>query len=155
MDVGDLRSLYLHELQELCDCEAQVVKALPTLALSAGSAALRSAMRKHAEQTARHEQLVEVILRRHGSSPTPDIDQVATALVKKTEQVMFEVADSDLRDAALIAMIRRIEHHQFSAYSTAEGYAKALYLEIDRHSLLIILEEERIIDRRLARVIRF
>jgi ferritin-like metal-binding protein YciE len=149
MDVGDLRSLYLRELQELCAFEAEMVGALPRMAISAGSVELRRAIRRLAEQTVLHEQRAEAILRRHGSGRQADADQIAIALVKKAEQIMCGVADPDLRDAALVASVRRIEHHQIAAYSAADGYAEALFLEIDRHSLLATLQEEKITDRRL------
>jgi len=150
MDVGDLRSLYLSELQELRAFEVEMLEILPMMAMSAGSAELRSVLGEHAEQTVLHEQRVAAILRRHGSNRQVGADEVATVLVKKAEQIMGGVADPDLRDAALIASARRIEHHQIAAYSTAESYAKALYLEIDRHSLLVTLQEERTTDCRLA-----
>lgn len=150
MDVDDLRSLYLNELQELCDCEAQVTLALPLMVVSAGSAELQLAIGQQAEQTVMHGRRVEAILFRHGTGPKADADQVAAALVQKAEQVASLAVDPDLRDAALIASVRRIEHHQIAAYTAAEGYAEALYLEIDRHSLLATLREEKITDRRFA-----
>ena len=150
MDVDDLRSLYLSELQEVRDCEAQMAEGLPTMAVSAGSPELRLAIGQHAKQTALHGQRVETILRRHGTSPKPGLDQVAAALVAKARQVMCGLSDPDLRDAALIAAVRRVAHHQIAAYSAAEGYAEALFLEIDRHSLLATLQEEQSTDRRLA-----
>lgn len=150
MDVDDLRSLYLSELQEVCDCEAQMAEGLPMLAGSAGSPELRLVIRQHAGQTAQHGRRIETILRRHGSSPKPGFDQVAAALVRKAKQVACGLSDPDLRDAALIAATRRVAHHQIAAYSAAEGYAEALYLEIDRHSLLATLQEEQSTDQRFA-----
>ena len=147
MDVDDLRSLYLSELQEVCDCEAQMAEGLPMMAGSAGSAELRLAIGQHAGQAVQHGQRIGTILRRHGRSPRPGLDHVAAALVRKAGQVMDGMSDPDLRDAALIAAVRRITHHQIAAYSAAEGYAEALYLEIDRHSLLTVLQEKRPTDR--------
>ena len=140
MDVDNLRSLYLSELQEACDCEAQMAEKLPMLAGSAGSSELRLVIGQHAK----------TILRRHGKSPKPGFDQVAAALVRKATQVAYGLSDPDLRDAALIAAARRVAHHQIAAYSAAEAYAEALYLEIDRQNLLAVLREEQFADRRFA-----
>lgn len=150
MGVDDLRSLYLSELQEICDCEAQTVEELPVLAGLAGSAELRLTIGQHAHQTAQHGRRIETILRRHGWTPRPGFDQVAAALMGKAKQVACGLSDPDLRDAAMIAAARRIAHHQIAAYSAAQGYAEALHLAIDRHSLLAILQEEQSTDRRLA-----
>lgn len=144
MDVDDLRSLYLSELQEVCDCEVQIAEGLPTMAASAGSAKLRTVIRQHAKQSILHGQQVEATLRRHGTQPKLGADEVAAALVRKTGQGMCGISDPDLRDAALIAAVRRVVHHQVAAYSAAEGYAKALYLAIDRQGLLMALQERAI-----------
>lgn len=150
MDVDDLRSLYLNELKEVRDCEARIIEGMPAMAASAGSSGLRSVIAQHVEQTMLHGQRVETILRRHGAGPEPGLDQVAAALARKAGQVMCKLLDPDLRDAALITVTRRVVHHQIAAYSAAENYAEALRLEIDRHSLLAILQEERSTDGRLA-----
>ena len=150
MDVDDLRSLYLSGLQEACDCEAQMAEELPRAAVSAGSAELRLVITRHAKQTALHGQRIEAILRRHGAGPKPGVDQVAAALIRKTGEVTSRMRDPDLRDAALIAAVRRVAHYQIAAYHAAEGYAEALRLEIDRHSLLVALQEGQSADRRLA-----
>ena len=150
MEVNDLRTLYLSELQEVFDCEAQTTESMPTLAASAGLAGLRSAMGQHTAQAMQRGQRVGAILRRHGTRPCPGVDQVAAALVRKARHMVSELFDQDLRDAALIAVVRRIAHHQIAAYGAAEGYAGALRLEIDRHGLLAALQEERSIDRQLA-----
>lgn len=150
MDVDDLRSLYLSELKEVCDCGAQILDQMPIMAESAGSAGVRLLIRQHVEKTVLHGHKVEAILRRHGTYPKPGFDQVAAALVRKAGKIMDELLDPDLRNAALVAATRRIVGHQMAAYSAAESYAEALYLEIDRHSLLAILQEERSTDRQLA-----
>jgi len=150
MEVDDLRSLYLSELQEVCDCEALTTESMPSLAAAAGLAGLRSAMGQHAGQAMQRGQRVGAILHRHGTRPRPGVDQVAAALVRKASHIVSELFDQDLRDAALIAIVRRIAHHQIAAYGAAEIYAGALRLEIDRHGLLAALQEEKSTDRQLA-----
>ncbi len=127
-----------------------MIEVMPALAASAGSAELRLVVGQHAKQMVLHGQRVKAILRRHSTSLTPGVDQVAVALVKKAGQITGGMSDPDLRDAALIAAVRRIAHHQIAAYSAAESYAEALYLEIDRHSLLATLQKKQFTDRRLA-----
>ena len=150
MGIDDLRSLYLRELKEVCDCGAQVVEDMPTMAELAGSAEVRLLIWQHVEQTVLHGHQIEAILRRHGTCPRPGLDQVAAALVRKARQIVDELLDPDLRNAALVAVTRRIVGHRMAAYSAAESYAEALYLEIDRHSLLAILREEGSTDQQLA-----
>jgi len=139
VDIDDLRSLYMSELQELCDCEAQMIGVLPNIAISTGSAELRMAIRQQLEVTVLHQQQLAAILQRNRVSPTSGADEVMLALVKRAERLVDKLPDRDLRDAALVAVLRRIGHNQIAAYHAVEGYAKALYLEFDRHILLACL----------------
>lgn len=75
---------------------------------------------------------------------------MAAALVRRAGQILDELLDADLRNAASVAVTQRIVGHRMVAYSAAESYAEALYLEIDRHRLLAILQKERFADRQLA-----
>jgi len=75
--VDDLKSLYLSELQEICDCEAQIAERLPKVAASTGSVELRTVTRQQARRSMLHWQKVEAILRRHGTSPKPGVNIVA------------------------------------------------------------------------------
>ncbi len=150
MDIDDLRSLYLSDLQQLCDCEAQMIGVLPNIAISTGSAELRKAIRQQLEVTVLHQQQLAAILQRNRVSPSSGADQVMLALVQRAERIVEKLPDRDLRDAALVAMLRRIGHNQIAAYHAVEGYAKALCLEFDRHILLACLREEEVADSMLA-----
>jgi ferritin-like metal-binding protein YciE len=149
MTVCDLKSLYIHGLHELWTTEAQIIEALPRMATSAGSAELRHTVERHAARTVRHKDQIETLLRRHGASRRVRADGVAPALLQKAETLLTLVGDPDLRDAALITSLRSIEHHEIASYISVAAFAKALSLEIDRHTLLAILVEERTAGREL------
>jgi len=150
MDVADLRSLYLRELQELCDCHSQMAPAFWNMATAAGSVEVRNAIAQQVEAAVLHKQRLEKILHRHGSRPKADSDDVAAAYVKRAEHVMHSTPDPDLRDAALISMLRRIGQYEAASLAIAEGYAETLYLGIDRHTLLASMREQEAADGRLA-----
>jgi len=69
---------------------------LPTMAASAGSIGLRSAILHHVAQTVQYGRRVEAILRRHGTRLKPGHDQLAAALVRKVGEIMWELSDRDL-----------------------------------------------------------
>lgn len=149
MEVYDLRTLYLSGLQEFCDGEAQLAQGLPALSAPTGSVQLRPAIERQAAQTADHEKRLDAILRRHRTSGRLGSDQIAAALLLGAEKTSALFSDLDLHDAALIASLRRIKHHEIAACMTVAAYAAALLLEIDRRTLLGILAEKRVADREL------
>jgi len=80
MDVNDLRSLYLRELQAACGCASQLVKALPVMAASAGFVQLRLIILGHTDQTMEHSRQVGMILLRHGTAPARSTMSITSPL---------------------------------------------------------------------------
>ncbi len=150
MDVADLRSLYLRQLQELCDCHSQVAPALQSMATAAGSVEVQNATGQQVKAAVLHRQQLETILHRHGGHLKAGSDEVAAAFVRRAEHVICSTPDPDLRDAALISMLRRIGQYEAAGVAAVEGYAEALYLGIDRHTLLVLMREKKVSDERLA-----
>lgn len=150
MDIADLKSLYLEELQELCDCHSQMAPALLAMAAAAGSAEVKTSIGQQMEMAVLHRRRLEIVLQQHCASPKPDIDKLATAFVRRAEHIMRSAPDQDLRDAALVSLLRRIGQYEVAGFATAEGYADTLYLGIDRQTLLVCMHEHKVSDERLA-----
>jgi len=87
-DIADLKSLYLEQLQELCDCHSKMVPALLDMAAAAGSAEVKGAIDQQRKMAVLHRRQLEAILQRHGANPKPDIDKVTSAFVRRAEHIM-------------------------------------------------------------------
>ena len=59
MKLDSLRTLYVHELNDLHDAESQLSKVLPRMAKAASSKDLRLAFEKHVDQTKEHMQRLD------------------------------------------------------------------------------------------------
>lgn len=70
--------------------------------------------------------------------------------MRKAESFAAQVGDADLRDAALLSVLRRVMHHGIAACTATSGHAKALSLLIERHALIAMLGELRAAERNLA-----
>lgn len=149
MEVDSLRTLYLSDLQEFCDGEAQLAQGLLERSAPGGSLQLRLAIECQAAQTSDHERRIEAILHRHGVSQRQGCNQVAAALLRSVEKNSALLDSPDLHDAALIGSLRRIKHHEIADCTVIAAYAGALLLEIDRRTLLGILAEKRAADLEL------
>ena len=68
----------------------------------------------------------------------------------KAKSFAAQVGDEDLRDAALLSVLRRVVHREIAACTAASGHAKALSLLIDRHALTAMLGELRAAERDLT-----
>jgi ferritin-like metal-binding protein YciE len=64
-------------------------------------------------------------------------DQAMQALINETEKMMSMVKGDDLRDAALIVSVQKVEHYEIAAY----GMVAALAGQLDRRDDQEVLHE--------------
>jgi ferritin-like metal-binding protein YciE len=150
LNICDLSGLYRYGVQELHDAAAQTAVILPGISSSVESVGLRRLIERQALQAAKHRLQLEAVLARHGVLNHKTVDPAVTALLGKAASFAVEVGDADLRDAALLPVLRRIVHHGIVACTLVSGHARTLSLEIDRRTLVAVLEEDRAAERGLA-----
>jgi ferritin-like metal-binding protein YciE len=144
--------MYLSELQELANMEAQLAESLLHMAEMASHPPLRDALIHHREETQVQKDRLELILQKHGADPKAHIDQAMEALLKETEKMLTMLKGNDLRDAGLIASAQKLEHYEIAAYGTAAALAGQLELRDDQQVLHTSLEEERHADALLTQL---
>jgi ferritin-like metal-binding protein YciE len=145
-----LRELYVDELRDLFDAESRLVKAIPKLAKSAESDALRSGFEKHLEQTKGHVERLREIFEAMGEKPSGKKCAAMVGLVKESDEMMEEAFATGVKDAALISTARRVEHYEIAAYGCAKTWA-GLLGETDAQNLLEqTLLEEKETDEKLT-----
>jgi ferritin-like metal-binding protein YciE len=150
MNVDNFREMYIAELQELRSVEAQLVEALPKMAVMASHPKLKQAIQAHFDETRWQQSQLDEILRRHGVDAREHVDQAMQAMLKEAEKWAGMVQDQDLRDAGLIASVQRVEHYEIAVYGSLATWAKQLGLDEDLQVLLDILEEEKRTDESLS-----
>lgn len=152
MQITNLRDMYIAELQEIMSLEAILASAVPLLAEVASHRALKDMLLQQEDQVQMQKRRLNSILRVHGADPTAHTDQAMQALVKETRKMLTMVEGADLRDAALIASVQKIQHYQIAAYGTAASLADHLDYRDDRKLLHDSLEEERRVDAALTKL---
>lgn len=152
MNVDNFREVYLCELQEACNAEAQLVEALPKMAAAASNPELKRGIESHLQETRNHHDRVESLLRSHGANPSEHKDQSMQAIIGEADKWSGMVPDHGLRDASLIASAQRIEHYEMAVYGSLATWAKQLGLSEDQATLHAILEDEKHADQKLTEV---
>ena len=150
MEIKSFQDLYIAELQELRNGEAQLIDALEHMAGTAGNGELKQAFTHHRDQTLAQKERLDLILQRHGADPHAHQDQAMQALVREAEKMMVIVTGNDLRDVALVASAQKLEHYEIAAYGTAAALAGQLDLRDDQSILHQTLEEEKHADALLS-----
>jgi ferritin-like metal-binding protein YciE len=152
MNVGDLRTMYVAELQELRSVEDQLVAALPKMAQLVEHPQLRQALERHLAETDSQRDRLDELLKRHNATATVHEDSSMRAIIREADRWAGMVSDADCRDAGIIASAQRVEHYEIAVYGTLATWAKQLGLTEDHRVLRTILAEEKRTDATLTRL---
>lgn len=148
-----LEQLYIREIENLYRAEKQLAEALPRLADAASGADLRHFLRRIWRQTQGHIGRLEVIFSAHDL----DVARTRSRLMGNASLIWEAEARLDLdhpevRDAGLVAVLRRIERDQVCGYGSAVAIAERLGNDEAAELLHFILDEESDAARELSRM---
>jgi len=152
MNATSLRELFVEELKDLYDAENQLIEALPNMAEASMSADLRNAFQEHLEQTRNHATRLEQVFQIAGEKPKKGDCKAMTGLIKEGNQLIKDIDQEEVRDAALISAAQRVEHYEISGYGTLRTWAGLLGLNDAEQLLQETLEEEKQADEKLNEI---
>jgi ferritin-like metal-binding protein YciE len=150
MAVNTLRDLYVEHLHDLYDAEQQIIKALPTMIEAAQAEELRDALTEHLEVTKQQADRVEKICEELGEDVKGEKCKGMEGVLKEGSDLVKEVDNEEVRDAAIIASAQRVEHYEMAGYGTARTYATLLGFNEAATTLEKILDEEKEADQTLS-----
>lgn len=147
-----LRQLYVEQLGDLYSAESQILKALPKMQAKATHAGLRDAFQLHTEQTQQHIDRLQRIFTMLGERPGGEKCKGMEGLLDEARDTMKKHGDSDVLDAAMIAMAQRVEHYEMAGYGCVRTYANTLGLGEQADLLQQTLNEEGETDHKLTSI---
>ncbi len=150
MAANSLRELYVEQLQDLFDAEQQIIKALPKMIEAAQSEDLREALTEHLEVTRKQADRVENICQDLGEEVKGEKCKGMEGVLKEGSDLVKDVDNEEVRDAAIIAAAQRVEHYEIAGYGTARTYATLLGFDDAASALEETLEEEKEADEKLS-----
>src|SRR6516162_4216824 len=151
-DIRTMDDLFVHQLRDIYYAEKQIVKALPKMIDKASDSDLKSGLRRHFDETKIHvtrlEQVFEEMDAQAKAVNCPAID----GIIKEADEVMGDVEDKDVLDAAIIAAAQAVEHYETARYGTLIAWAKQLGRDDCATILDRTLDEEKAADRQLTQI---
>ena len=160
MSIRTMDELFVHALQDIY-AENQIAKTLPEMLEKSSDPMLREGFRMHLEDTREHITRLEQVFQALGRASQGVTCQAVLGLIEEGQEVVGQIDDKDLRDAAIIASAQAIEHYEINRYGTLIAWAHQLghREEVDRKQLgkleivdllQLTLEEEKDLDRKLT-----
>ncbi|HVL71751.1 MAG TPA: ferritin-like domain-containing protein [Beijerinckiaceae bacterium] len=151
-DIKTMDDLFVHTLQDIYYVENQITKALPKMIAKTTSSELKQAFETHLKETQNQIQKVEQVFKMHGHEPKGATCPAIDGIIEEAQEIMGEVADKDVLDAAMLAAAQAVEHYEITRYGTLAAWAKELGRQDCAKVLHEILEEERRTDEKLTRI---
>jgi ferritin-like metal-binding protein YciE len=145
-----LDDLLVHELQDIYNAEAQILKALPKMIKAASHPELQSAFEEHLEQTEGQVERLDQVFKLLGVPAKGKKCEGMAGLLEEGKKVMEEDAEPQVMDAALIAAAQKVEHYEIASYGCVCTYAEMLGYDQVHDLLGQNLEEEELTDEKLT-----
>ena len=149
-DIKSMDDLFIHTLRDIYYAENQIVKSLPEMIEKATSPELKQGFQTHLQETKEHvrrlDQVFQMVGQQAKGVDCPAID----GILEEAEDVVGEVDDQDVMDAAMIAAAQAVEHYEISRYGALVSWAKQLGRNDCASLLEQTLQEEKATDKKLT-----
>ncbi|SDY87043.1 ferritin-like domain-containing protein [Citreimonas salinaria] len=151
MNISDLRTLYVTELQEARSMEELLAEAMPQLAEVATDPQLKDMLREDVDEVRSQVERLAQIIDSHGAEPYEHRDNSMATICAEAEKWAGMIDDAAVRDAAIIASAQRVQHYEIAVYGSLATWAKQLGLD-ELDTLVAILDEEKGADDKLTEI---
>jgi ferritin-like metal-binding protein YciE len=152
MTMQSMEDLFEAFLKHAYFAEQEILTALPKMAQAVQSDTLREAMEKHVEQTREQVKRLEEVFEICDIEPAAEPAPSFKGLMQEGEQLMQEVKDPELLQAALIAAAQGVEHWEIAIYGTLRAWAETMDEDDIVALLQETLDEEKETDRILSEI---
>lgn len=141
-----------HTIQDLYSAEQQALEAMPQLAERVQNAQLRKAFETHMKETEKQVERLEQIADQLGIDPEGETCVAMQGLIEEAQDLLEQLEDGDLADAAIIGAAQKMEHYEIACYGTARTLARQAGQEEVADLLEQTLEEEKATDEKLTQI---
>ena len=151
-DIKTFDDLFVHTLRDIYYAEKQIEKNLPKMIDKANNPALRQGFEKHLQETKGHIERVEQVFEMHGVKAKAVNCPAIDGILEEADEIVGEVDDKQVLDAALIAAAQAVEHYEMTRYGTLVEWAKQLGRSDCAAVLQKNLDEEKATDKKLTQL---
>ncbi|RCS24195.1 ferritin-like domain-containing protein [Phyllobacterium salinisoli] len=149
-DIHSMDDLFVHTMQDIYYAEKQIAKALPDMMEKTSNPELKMSFETHLGETQNHVRRLEEAFDLYGIEAKGVNCPAIDGIIEETNEIVGEVDDPTVMDAALIAAAQAVEHYEITRYGTLIAWAK----ELGRSDCAALfqqnLAEEKATDQKLT-----
>jgi ferritin-like metal-binding protein YciE len=151
-DIKTFEQLLVHGLQDLYYAENRIVDALPKLIENASDGELKRGLRQHLDETKGQIELLEKAFRMLDQEPTGTKCYGINGLLSEGDEVMGNIENKKVLDAAIISAAQAVEHYEITRYGSLVAWAQEMGRQDVARILDRILEQEKATDQKLTKL---
>ena len=149
-DIKSMDDLFVHTLQDIYYAENQILKSLPDMIEKAADPKLKQGFQTHLNETKNHVKRLEQVFQLEGQSVRSVDCPAIDSILEEADDVIGDVDDKDVLDAAMIAAAQAVEHYEITRYGSLIAWAR----QLGRNNCAALLEqnlnEEKAADQKLT-----
>ena len=149
-DLRTLDDLFVHQLRDIYYAEKQIAQTLPEMIEKATDSNLKRGFETHLGETKNHVKRLEQVFKMHGVEAKGIDCPAIDGIIEEADDIIADVDDKRVLDAALIAAAQAVEHYEITRYGTLIAWAKQLGRPDCASVLQQNLEEEKATDAKLT-----
>jgi ferritin-like metal-binding protein YciE len=127
--ISTLHQLLDYDARKFTSAEIQLKKSLEDWINKTGSFQLKMTLQKYHEFVMQHVKKLESFFEEEEIISLSLTNRIMQAFIEESNEKINACADTEVRDACLLAGIQAINHYKISIYGTAAAFAKELGLE--------------------------
>jgi len=140
------------EVHELHGAESLLLNTLPSVAVATSNHMLRAICEIQLDQTQEHVRRLNQVFDILGLVPDGRTGMAMEGMLVGLHEIIKENRPSPARDCGLVYAAHKIKHHEVVSYCSARDFAQLLGIEAVAQLLQKTLDEESLMEARLARV---
>ena len=127
--INTLHQLLDYDARKFTSAEILLKKSLEDWTNKAGSLQLKLVLQKYLDFVVQHVKKMESFFEEEEIISLSLTNRIMQAFIEESNEKINNCADTEVRDACLLAGIQAINHYKISIYGTAAAFAKELGLE--------------------------
>jgi len=147
-----LEDLFRNALKDTYFAEKKILSTLPKMAKAAESEELRTAFKKHRDETEEHVDRLERVFAMIDKKAQGKTCPAINGLAEEGAEIIEEFKGSPAIDAGLIGAAQAVEHYEIARYGTLRAWAEELGLPDAARLLQQTLDEEEMTDEALTQL---
>jgi ferritin-like metal-binding protein YciE len=149
-DIKSMDDLFVHTLRDIYYAENQILRSLPDMIEKAVNPKLKQGFQTHLNETKNHVKRLEQVFQLEGHSVKSVDCPAIDGILEEADDVIGDVDDKNVLDAAMIAAAQAVEHYEITRYGALIAWAKQLGRNDCAKILEQTLQEEKATDKKLT-----